>query len=66
MAAADVLTLAAAAVGRISVEAGDAALAVPARRQVLALLAHALVDALAVTVALTGCQSNHSVRKKIQ
>lgn len=48
-----ILTLAAAAVGGVAVETGDAALAVSARRQVLALLAHALVDALAVAVALT-------------
>lgn len=47
------LTLAAAAVGGVAVETGDAALAVSARRQVLALLAHALVDALAVAVTLT-------------
>lgn len=51
-----ILTLAAAPVGRISVEAGDAALAVSAGCQVLALLAHALVDALAVAVTLTSCQ----------
>lgn len=50
------LTLAAAAVGGVSVEARDAALAVAAGRQVLALLTHALVDALAVAVTLTGCQ----------
>lgn len=48
-----ILTLAAAAVGGVAVETGDAALAVSARRQVLALLAHALVDALAVAVTLT-------------
>lgn len=51
-----VLTLAAAPVGGVSVETGDAALAVSAGRQVLALLAHALVDTLAVAVTLTGCQ----------
>lgn len=51
-----ILTLAAAAVGRISVEAGNAALAVSAGRQVLALLTHALVDALTVTITLTSCQ----------
>lgn len=50
------LTLAAAPVGGVSVEARDAALAVLARRQVLALLAHALVDTLAVAVTLTSCQ----------
>lgn len=50
------LTLAAAPVGGVSVEARDAALAVPAGRQVLALLTHALVDTLAVAVTLTGCQ----------
>lgn len=50
------LTLAAAPVGGVSVEARDAALAVTPGRQVLALLAHALVDALAVAVTLAGCQ----------
>lgn len=48
-----ILTLAAAPVGRVSVETRDAALAVASGRQVLALLAHALIDALAVAVTLT-------------
>lgn len=66
-----ILTLAAAPVGRISVEAGDAALAVSAGCQVLALLAHTLVDALAVTVTLTSCQrvnkahTEHHTLKKL-
>lgn len=47
-----VLTLAAAPVGGVAVETGDAALAVAAGRQVLALLTHALVDAAAVPVTL--------------
>lgn len=51
-----VLTLAAAPVGRIAVETGDAALAVSAGCQVLALFAHALIDALTVTITLTGWQ----------
>lgn len=51
-----ILTLAAAPVGRIPVEARDAALAVPAGCQVLALLAHALVDTLTVTITLTSWQ----------
>ncbi len=51
-----ILTLAAAPVGRISVESGDAALAVSAGCQVLTLLTHTLVDTLAVTVTLTGCR----------
>lgn len=51
-----ILTLAAAPVGRISVEAGNAALAVSAGCQVLALLAHTLVDTLTVTVTLASCR----------
>lgn len=46
------LTLTAAPVGGVAVETGDAALAVAAGRQVLALLTHALVDAAAVAVTL--------------
>lgn len=46
------LTLAAAAVGGVTVEAGDAAVAVAARRQVLTLLTHTLVHTLAVAIAL--------------
>lgn len=51
-----ILTLAAAPVGRISVEARDAALAVSAGCQVLALLTDAFVDTLAVTITLTSCK----------
>lgn len=57
-----ILTLAAAPVGRISVEAGNAVLAVSARRQVLALLTHALVDALTVTITLTRCQGGNKAQ----
>lgn len=59
-----ILTLAAAAVGGVAVETGDAALAVSARRQVLALLAHALVDALAVAVTLTRWITNTQRTKR--
>lgn len=56
------LTLAAAPVGGVSVEARDAALAVSARGQVLALLTHALVDTLAVAVTLTSCQEGPQLK----
>lgn len=58
------LTLAAAPVGGVPVEARDAALAVSAGRQVLALLTHALVDTLAVAVTLTGCRRGTKVSRK--
>lgn len=58
-----ILTLAAAAVGGIAVETGDAALTVSARRQVLTLLAHALVDALAVAVTLTRWPTNTHTKR---
>lgn len=50
------LTLAAAAVGWVSVVSRDAALALSAGGQVLALLTDALVDALTVAITLTRCQ----------
>ncbi len=59
-----ILTLAVAPVGRISVEAGDAALTVSAGCQVLALLTHALIDTLAVTVTLTSCQRVNTARSE--
>lgn len=51
------LTLALAAVGRVSVITGHAGLAVGARGQVPALLAHAAVHARAVAVALARCKT---------
>lgn len=46
------LTLAAAAVGGVTIEARDAAVAVASGRQVLTLLTHTLVHTLAVAVTL--------------
>lgn len=51
------LTLALAAVGRVSVITGHAGLAVGTRGQVTALLAHAAVHARAVAVALARCKT---------
>lgn len=46
------LTLAAAAVGGVAIEAGDAAVAVASGCQALTLFTHALVHTLAVAVTL--------------
>lgn len=46
------LTLAASTVGRVAVEAGNAAVAVTSGGQVLTLLAHTVVHTLAVAVTL--------------
>lgn len=51
----EALTLAFAAIGGVSMVTGHAALAVGARGEVAALLAHAAVDARAVAVALARC-----------
>lgn len=58
------LTLAAAAVGGVAVEARDAAIAVASGRQVLTLLTHTLVHTLTVAVTLARWHTNKTYKDR--